>query len=262
MAHASDCASRQDEVKYAGHATQLPRIAPHRRCIRLTACFVDVPAGTSFARLDGCISVFRNLKGVFMAGKSAKTTRKPARRGKKGNAHRPVVLIDLPEAELESLRVAPIFAATCNKACTSVTTLISKRVVPPHSGIGTPPVNIDGYRKLSAYLISDSLNSTTMRGFSLRLSFSLYPFAAGVGVVGAADCFFNFDTECESGVEQQRLNVLGTSDLKSNNGLPRLGGRDLAHILHTPVMGPYVSAMIMNEDSVARSAEVLLYLST
>ena len=187
--------------------------------------------------------------------------RKSASPGKKRKPHRPVVLIDLPETELEALRVAPIFAATCNRACTSVKTLISKRVVPPRSGIGTPPINIDGYRKISAYLISDPLNSTTMRGFSLRLSFSLYPFQAGVGVVGAADCFFNFDTECVTG-EQQRLNVLATSDLKSTNGLPRLGGRDLAHILHTPVMGPYVSAMMMNEDTVARSAEVLVYLST
>jgi len=187
-----------------------------------------------------------------MARKSAPIRKKPT----------PVKLIELPEAELEALRVAPIFAATCNRACTSVKTLISRRVVPPRSGIGTPPINIDGYRKLSAYLISDPLSSTTMRGFSLRLSFSVFPFQTGIGVVGAADCFFNFDTECVSGVDQQRLNVLATSDLKTNNGLPRLGGRDLAHILHTPVLGPYVSATMSNEDSAARSAEVLVYLST
>jgi hypothetical protein len=188
-----------------------------------------------------------------MAKKPAPRRKKPARR---------VVMIDLPESELAALRVAPIFLPTCNKACTSVKTLISKRTVPGHSGIGTPPINIDGYRKLSAYVISDPLSSTTMRGFSLRLSFSLGPFEPGVEVAGAADCFFSFDTECESGVEQQRLNVLATSDLKSNNALPRLGGRDLAHILHSPVMGPYVSAMLMNEDGVARSGEVLVYLST
>ena len=186
--------------------------------------------------------------------------RKPASKRKK--PARPVVMIDLPESELAALRVAPIFLPTCDRACTAIKTLISKRTVPARSGIGTPPVNIDGYRKLSAYVISDPLSSSTMRGFSLRLSFSLGPFEPGVGVVGAADCFFSFDTECESGVEQQRLNVLKTSDLKTNNGLPRLGGRDLAHILHSPVMGPYLSALLMNEDGVERSAEVRVYLTT
>ncbi|MEO8017690.1 MAG: hypothetical protein ABI769_07740 [Pseudomonadota bacterium] len=198
-----------------------------------------------------------------MKRKPAKTRSKTAPRSKPAVLRpRPIAFIEPNAAELEILRAAPILLPTCDKACTAIKMLLSKRVVPAHGGVGSAPLNVDGYRKLSAYVISDPLSSNTMRGFSLRLSFSLYPFVQGTGVVGQADCFFNFDTDCAPGVDAQKLNVLGTSDQKSSGGLPRYGGRDLAHILHTPVLGPYVSATAMNEDSVERSVEVQIYLST
>jgi len=123
-------------------------------------------------------------------------------------------------------------------------------------------INIDGFRMINAYVISDRLSSTTQRGFTLELSFSLNPFVSGVGVVGESSFFFNFDSYFEPGTLSHRLAECQTSDLTTSGGLPRLGGVDLTHILRTPVMGPYVRASVFNQDSVARNVEVSAYLLT
>jgi hypothetical protein len=52
-------------------------------------------------------------------------------------------------------------------------------------------INIDGYRMINAYVISDPLSSTNQRGFTLELSFALNDFVYGVGVVGETSYFFN-----------------------------------------------------------------------
>jgi hypothetical protein len=50
-------------------------------------------------------------------------------------------------------------------------------------------INVDGFRHINAYVVSDRLNSTSQRGFSLEISFSLNPFVHGVGVVGETRYF-------------------------------------------------------------------------
>jgi hypothetical protein len=123
-------------------------------------------------------------------------------------------------------------------------------------------INIDGYRMINAYVTSDRLNSSTQRGFSLILSFSLNPFVAGVGVVGETSYFFNFDAYFEPGTLSHRTGETQTSDLTTIGGVPYLGGVDLTHILRTPVMGPYVRASVFNQDSAAHNVAVNAYLTT
>jgi len=150
----------------------------------------------------------------------------------------------------------------CERPCTAVLTLLPKTNIAGHSGVGYQMINIDGYRTINAYVISDPLNSSLMRGFSLELSFALNPFVPGVGVVGETSFFFNFDSYFEPGTYSHGLIRCLTSDLTTTGGLPRIGGIDQAHILRAPVMGPYVRASIFNEDTTARNAQVSAYLST
>jgi hypothetical protein len=131
-----------------------------------------------------------------------------------------------------------------------------------HTGVGYQMINIDGYRTINAYVISDRLNNTTQRGFTLELSFSLHPFVNGVGVIGETSFFFNVDAYFEPGTLSHRTARCETSDLTTVGGLPRIGGVDLAHIQRAPVMGPYVRASVFNEDGTARNVEVSAYLST
>jgi len=166
---------------------------------------------------------------------------------------------DLVIAELEK---APVFDPACTPACTKTITLLPKTNVAGHTGIGYQVINIDGYRTINAYVISDPLNSTTQRGFTLELSFALYPFVLGVGVVGETSFFFNCDTYFEPGTLNHRLAQSATSDLTTTGGLPWIGGIDLAHILRAPVLGPYVRASVFNQDATARNAQVQAYLST
>lgn len=150
----------------------------------------------------------------------------------------------------------------CERPCTSVVTLFPKASVSGRAGRGYYMINVDGYRILNAYVISDALNSTTQRGFTLELSFALNDFVYGVGVVGETSYFFNFDNYFDPGTGNHRLVRCETSDLSTTGGLPWIGGTDLTHILRVPVMGPYVRASVFNEDGTARQVEVKAYLTT
>lgn len=171
-------------------------------------------------------------------------------------------LLEPNKATIGDLLKPPVFGKTCDKACTNVISLLPKTNVAGHTGVGYQMINIDGYRTINAYVISDRLNSTNQRGFTLELSFSLNPFVYGVGVIGETSFFFNFDTYFEPGTLSHRTARCETSDLTTVGGLPRIGGVDLTHILRTPVMGPYVRASVFNEDGTARNVEVSAYLST
>src|SRR6185503_14318844 len=162
-------------------------------------------------------------------------------------------LLEPPKATIDELLQRPIFDQVCDKACTKIISLLPKTNVAGHTGVGFQMINIDGYRTISAYVISDRLNSTTQRGFTLELSFSLNPFVLGVGVVGETSFFFNFDSYFEPGTLTHRTARCETSDLTTVGGLPWIGGVDLTHILRAPVMGPYVRASVFNQDATARN---------
>lgn len=166
------------------------------------------------------------------------------------------------KATIDSLLTPITLDKACSKACTKTITLLPETSIGGHSGVGYQMINIDGYRTINAYVISDSLNSSTQRGFTLELSFSLYPFVENVGVVGETSFFFNFDNYFETGTLTHRLAHCETSDLSTVGALPWIGGVDLTHILRAPVMGPYVRASVFNEDTTTRSAQVVAYLST
>ena len=168
-----------------------------------------------------------------------------------------------PERSVVSRLLKPqLFSKTCEKPCTKVITLLPKTNIAPHTGVGYQMINIDGFRWINAFVISDPLNSTSQRGFTLELSFSLNPFVYGVGVVGESSYFFNFDGFYDPGTSSHRTIRCETSDLTSTGGLPWIGGVDLAHILRVPVLGPYVRASAFNENGTARNAEVKAYLLT
>ena len=171
-------------------------------------------------------------------------------------------LIEADKAQLKDFERVPVFDKTCAPACTKIMTLLPKTNIPGPSGVGYQMINIDGYRTINAYVISDPLNSTLFRGFTLELSFSLYPFVLNVGVVGESSFFFNFDSYFDPGSSSHKLIRCETSDLTTTGGLPWIGGIDLAHILRVPVMGPFVRASVFNEDGTARNAQVQAYLST
>src|SRR5262245_45136108 len=170
--------------------------------------------------------------------------------------------IDPGKAAVAELAKFPFFPKTCSKACTKTISLLPKISIAGHTGIGFPMVNIDGFRMLNAFVISDPLNSTLQRGFSLSISFAVNPFILGVGVIGETSFFFNFDTYFEPGKFTHALQHCQSSDLTTTGGLPFIGGNSLAHIVRVPVMGPFVRASVFNEDTVTRSAEVKAYLST
>ncbi|MCU7808224.1 MAG: hypothetical protein KZQ73_10215, partial [Candidatus Thiodiazotropha sp. (ex Semelilucina semeliformis)] len=156
----------------------------------------------------------------------------------------------------------PIFPKVCDRPCTKVVTLFPEDSVNGHSGKGYHMINIDGYRTINAYVISDALNSTTQRGFTLELSFSVNDFVYGVGVIGETSHFFNFDSYFNPGNASHKTIRIETNDLTTTGGLPWIGGTDLTHILRVPVLGPYVRASVFNEDDTARRVEVKAYLST
>ena len=171
-------------------------------------------------------------------------------------------VLEPPKATIDELVKVPLLDQACDKACTRIISLLPKTNVAGHTGVGFQMINIDGYRAINAYVISDRLNSTTQRGFTLELSFSLNPFVLGVGVVGETSFFFNFDSYFEPGTLTHRIGRCETSDLTTVGGLPRIGGVDLTHILRAPVMGPFVRASVFNEDNTARNVSVSAYLST
>src|SRR5512133_2669966 len=186
---------------------------------------------------------------------AAKETKSKPRLVKQVHPGRPdwdYYLLEPGQAAADQL-VLPQQFDQCDRPCTSILTLLPKTNIAGHSGVGYQMINIDGYRTINAYVISDPLNSSLMRGFSLELSFALNPFVPGVGVVGETSFFFNFDSYFEPGTFSHGLIRCQTSDLTTTGGLPRIGGIDQAHILRVPVMGPYVRASVFNEDSSAHN---------
>lgn len=150
----------------------------------------------------------------------------------------------------------------CDRPCTKLITLLSKRLIPGKTGFGGAMTNVDGFRWLNAYVISDPLNSTNQRGFSMDISFAPNPFVLGVGVVGEARFQFNVENYFDPGAFDHRTVSMGTSDLTGLGGLPHIGGKDLTHLMRVPVMGPFVRGSAFNQDTVARNAEVVAYLTT
>ncbi len=154
------------------------------------------------------------------------------------------------------------FPKLCDRPCTRIMTLFPKTTINGHEGRGYYMINVNGFRTINAYVISDPLNSSLQRGFTLELSFSLHDFVYGVGVIGETSHFYNFESYFNPGTLSQRTLRCETSDLATTGGLPWIGGTDLTHILRVPVMGPYIRASVFNEDGTARQAEVKAYLST
>jgi hypothetical protein len=194
-----------------------------------------------------------------------KPTAAEPKRVKQTHRNRPdwsYFLLEPDRSIVSELEKAPVFDAACVPACTRTITLLPKSRVDGQTGIGYQMINVNGYRVINAYVISDPLSSTTQRGFSLELSFSLNPFVLGVGVVGETSFFFDFESYFESGTLSHRLARAATSDLTTIGGLPWIGGVDLTHILRLPVMGSFVRASVFNEDTTARNVEVSAYLST
>ena len=163
---------------------------------------------------------------------------------------------------IERLAQRPIFPKLCERPCTDVVTLFPKDTVEGRSGKGYHMINVDGYRVINAYVISDALSSTVQRGFSLKLGFSLHDFVYGVGVIGETSYFYNFECYFNPGTRSQGTLRCETSDLTTTGGLPWYGGTDLTHILRVPVLGPYVRASVFNEGVTAREVEVKAYLTT
>src|SRR5437870_1754671 len=79
-------------------------------------------------------------------------------------------LIEPGNLVIAELEKAPAFDTTCTPACTKTMVLVPKRSVAGHTGVGYQMINIDGYRMINAFVISDALNSTTQLGFTLVLS--------------------------------------------------------------------------------------------
>jgi hypothetical protein len=157
---------------------------------------------------------------------------------------------------------AAIFGTKCQKVCTSVIELLPETVIDPGSGRGYFMINIDGYRFINAYVIGERLNSTTQKGFSLQLSFSVNNFLLGVGVVGETSHFFNFDNYYNKEEYEKKIVHIGNSYETSLGGLTHIGGVDYTHLLRMPVVGPYVRASVMNRDSSKRKVKVVAYLTT
>jgi hypothetical protein len=150
----------------------------------------------------------------------------------------------------------------CDRPFTKLTTLLSKRLIQGRTGIGGAMTNVDGFRWLNSCILSDPLNCTTQRGFSLEISFAPHPFVLGTGVVGEARFHFNLENCFDPATAGHALIGMGTSDRTSLGGLPHIGGVDLTHLLRVPVMGPFVRASAFNEDTVARHATIEAYLTT
>ena len=160
---------------------------------------------------------------------------------------------------MKKLAEPPVFSQGCVKACTSILTLIPRTLVDVRTGVGSLRFNVDGYRTINVYVISDPLFSTAQSGFTLELSFAIAP---GTGFGNVSSDFYNFESYFNPGTLTQRTLHCATSDLLTTGGLPWLGGVDLVHILRAPVMGPYVRATAYNEDGMAHNVEVQAYLST
>jgi hypothetical protein len=155
------------------------------------------------------------------------------------------------------------FTKGCQAVCTKTITLLPKMSIDGGRGVGYFLVNVDGYRYVNVYIISSALFNSNQKGFSLDISFSVNPFVYGVGVVGEASYFFNFDNYYNITDFEKKIIYMGTDYRRAdNNGLPYIGGVDLTHMLRIPVMGPYIRASAFNNDDTSHDVEVLGYLTT
>ncbi|HEX4966234.1 MAG TPA: hypothetical protein VF173_35830 [Thermoanaerobaculia bacterium] len=121
----------------------------------------------------------------------------------------------IDEEAMKKLTEPPILAPGCVKACTNLLTLIPQTLVNARSGIGSLKFNVDGYRTINAYVISDPLFSGTQRGFTLELVFSIVP---GLGSQETS-AFFNFGSYFDPSKDIQGLLRCATSDSLTTGGL-------------------------------------------
>ncbi|HMP75946.1 MAG TPA: hypothetical protein PKE12_06595 [Kiritimatiellia bacterium] len=156
----------------------------------------------------------------------------------------------------------PIPKPSCDRPCTAIVQMLPKTLLNPGSGFGQAPVKVDGYRFANLYVISDPVNSSNDRGFTLEVSFACFPFVYGEGVRGETNHMFNFDALGYASGYEAKIMRIKTSDQGVTNQLPRYGGRDLTHILRIPILGPYMRAIASNVGQIARNVEVVAYLMT
>lgn len=194
------------------------------------------------------------------------STKNPAIEWVKTNRfNNPDINFFLPKEDkklISKLLKPTIFGKDCQKVCSKVIELLLSTLIEPQSGAGYFMINVDGFRYVNAYVISDALNSSLQRGFTLQLSFSVNDFVYGVGVIGETSHFFNFDNYYNTTEYEKRLIHIGTSDQTSLGGLTQIGGVDYTHVLRIPIIGPFVRAIAINLDDSARRVGVKAYLTT
>jgi hypothetical protein len=160
-----------------------------------------------------------------------------------------------------TLPTLPVTKPVQERPVTKVLTVIPKVLIPPSNGRGNSPLNIDGYRMVNLFAISDPVLSTADRVFSLEVSFAPYtvemPYGTDMGCEGTN--VYNFDSLGYTQGWDARHYRLTLSDQDVNNTV-KAGGRDLTHILRVPVLGPFMRVIVINRGTVARNVEVVAYL--
>jgi hypothetical protein len=156
----------------------------------------------------------------------------------------------------------PVAKPIQERPVTKVITILPKVLIDPTSGRGNAPINVDGFRMMNIYVISDPVNSTADRAFMLDVAFAPYVTQGQYGLIlhGATSNVFNFDSLSYSAGYEAKHYRLRTADRDINNQLPQAGGYDLAHCMRVPVLGPYVRVIASNLGNVARNVEVVAYL--
>lgn len=156
---------------------------------------------------------------------------------------------------------AAVFNPKCQKVCSKVIELLPETTIEPNTGRGSFMINIDGFRYINVYIIGERLTHSDQKGFSLRLSFSVNPFVPEVGVVGETNRFFNFDNYYNNSEYEKKLIHLSNT-YETSPGYTHIGGVDNTYMVRVPVMGSYVRAAALNNDSAARKVKVMAYLNT
>jgi hypothetical protein len=150
-----------------------------------------------------------------------------------------------------------------NKTSSAAIELFPSIQVEADTAYGYWIINVDGYRYLNCYLISDALLSSGQRGFSLQISFALEPTSIGYPAYGKTNYYFNMEEYYDTTSLEHKLITIETSDLLSATGdLPYIGRTNLVHMLRTPMMGPYVRARVLNRDIQPHFARVVAYATT
>lgn len=162
---------------------------------------------------------------------------------------------------IAKLSKAAVFNPKCQKVYSKVIELLPETTIKPNTGRCSFMVNIDVFRYSKVYLIGERLTSSTQKGFSFRLSFSVNPFVLGVGMVGETNRFFNFDTYYNKDEYVKKLTQISIT-YETSPGYSLHGGVDNRYMVRMPVMGSYVRAAALNNDSAARRVKVMAYLTT